>query len=169
MTTISLLLDELERESARSIRVLEAAPPHQGGWKPHERSMAFGPLINMVATMPAWIAMTITLNELDIAPKDGGQEWPAPPETAEGLIAAHHKAMDEARAALKGTDEPFLETSWKLLAGGQTVMEEPRHVVIRDSINHWAHHRGQATVYLRLMGAKVPSVYGPSADDSRFL
>jgi uncharacterized damage-inducible protein DinB len=59
-------------------------------------------------------------------------------------------------------------TPWRLLVAGNTVLEAPRHVMIRDTINHLAHHRGQMTVYLRLMGAKVPALYGPSADDQRF-
>ena len=76
--------------------------------------------------------------------------------------------LADARAALKGTNEEFLKTKWRLLAAGQVALETPRYEMIRDTINHWAHHRGQMTVYLRLMGAKVPALYGPSADDKRF-
>ena len=72
------------------------------------------------------------------------------------------------KAALQDTTDGHLMTPWRLLAGGKVVMETSRHVMIRDTINHWAHHRGQMTVYLRLMGAKVPALYGPSADDKRF-
>jgi uncharacterized damage-inducible protein DinB len=83
------------------------------------------------------------------------------------------KALDEAwldaRAALEKTTDEHLMTSWRLLARGQVVMELPRYVMIQDTITHWAHHRGQMTVYLRLLGAKVPALYGPSADDSRFM
>lgn len=169
MTFVDLVLEELERESARTIRALENVPAHKNDWKPHDRSMAFGPLVSMVATIPMWVAMTITMNELDIAPKGGSNMRMDPMETSEALIAGHRNAMEQARAALKGTTEAFLQTPWKLLSGGVVVMEAPRHVVIRDTINHWMHHRGQLTVYLRLMGAKVPSLYGPSADDPRFL
>ena len=73
-----------------------------------------------------------------------------------------------ARAALKSTNDDFLKTNWRLLAAGNVVQEAPRHEMMRYTINHWAHHRGQMTVYLRLMGAKVPALYGPSADDKRF-
>jgi uncharacterized damage-inducible protein DinB len=144
-------------------------PSHKADWKPHDRSMALGPLVYMVATMPSWVEMTITMNELDLAPKGGSNMKMEPMETSEALVAGHKKAMNGARAALTGTNEPFLETPWKLLRGGETVMEQPRRIVIRDTINHWMHHRGQLTVYLRLIGAKVPSLYGPSADDPRFL
>jgi uncharacterized damage-inducible protein DinB len=61
-----------------------------------------------------------------------------------------------------------MTTNWKLLAGGKVVMDQPRHIVLRDTFNHLAHHRGQLTVYLRLLGRTVPAIYGPSADDQRF-
>jgi uncharacterized damage-inducible protein DinB len=69
---------------------------------------------------------------------------------------------------LKATSDDHLMTKWRLLSGGKVAMETSRYVMIRDTINHWAHHRGQMTVYLRLMGAQVPALYGPSADDQRF-
>ena len=78
--------------------------------------------------------------------------------------------LDYTRQSLTATNDEFLMTTkWSLRAGGQVVMSEPRHVVLRDTINHLAHHRGQLTVYLRLLGAPVPAVYGPSADDAQFL
>jgi uncharacterized damage-inducible protein DinB len=89
-------------------------------------------------------------------------------ETSDALVKALDKSAADARAALSGTTDDFLMTPWKLLARGQVVMETPRWEMIQDTINHWAHHRGQMTVYLRLLGAKVPSIYGPSADDTQF-
>ena len=77
--------------------------------------------------------------------------------------------MVKAREALSSTNDEFLfTTSWRLIAGGKVVMNEPRHIVLRDTLNHLAHHRGQLTVYLRLNDRTVPSIYGPSADDQRF-
>jgi uncharacterized damage-inducible protein DinB len=128
----------------------------------------FGYLANMVATIPTWIAMEINQNELDVAPASGPTMTPARMETSEEYVAALDKAADGARAALRQTTDEHLLTPWRLLARGQVVMEMARHAMIRDTINHWAHHRGQMTVYLRLMGAKVPALYGPSADDKRF-
>jgi uncharacterized damage-inducible protein DinB len=89
-------------------------------------------------------------------------------ETSAALVKALEASAAEARSALSGTTDEFLMTPWKLLARGQVVMETPRWEMIQDTVNHWAHHRGQMTVYLRLMGAKVPSIYGPSADDRQF-
>ncbi len=168
MKLIELFLDELERESERSRRVLQHVPAGKQDWKPHDRSMPFGPLAQMVATIPSWLAMEITMNELDVAPVGGPQHRPAPMNTSEALLKALDDATAQARKALEGTNEDFLETPWRLLAAGKVVLEMPRHIMIRDTINHWAHHRGQMTVYLRLMGAKVPALYGPSADDSRY-
>ena len=168
MELTELFLAELEREVPRSRRALEQVPAGKHDWKPHDKSMIFGYLTEMVATMPSWIVMMIKQDELDIAPKDGPKHKPAPRNTSAECIQALDKAAADARAALEGTSDEHLKTTWRLLAGGQVVAETSRHEMIRDTINHWAHHRGQMTVYLRLMGAKVPAIYGPSADDQSF-
>jgi len=163
-----LLLAELDREVPRSRRALEEVPAGKYDWKPHDKSMIFGYLAHMVATMPSWVAMGITRDELDVAPASGSAMNREKLETSDALLSALDKSAAEARAALAGTTDEFLMTSWKLLAGGHVVMDTPRWEMIQDTINHWAHHRGQMTVYLRLMGAKVPAIYGPSADDKQF-
>jgi uncharacterized damage-inducible protein DinB len=168
MKITELLLKELDREVERSRRVLQEAPAGKYDWKPHDRSMIFGYLANMVATMPSWVAMGVNMNELDIAPASGSSMKQEKLETSDALVKALDRSAAEARAALSGTTDEFLMTPWKLLARGKVVMETPRWEMIQDTINHWAHHRGQMTVYLRLLGAKVPSVYGPSADDQQF-
>jgi uncharacterized damage-inducible protein DinB len=168
MKLTELFLSELDREVDRSRRALEQVPAGKYEWKPHEKSMQFGYLADMVATIPSWIVMEITQDQLDVAPAAGPSVKPTPKETSDALVKALDQTAAEARAAFKGTTDQHLMTSWRLLARGQVVMEAPRHVMIRDTINHWAHHRGQMTVYLRLMGAKVPALYGPSADDNQF-
>jgi uncharacterized damage-inducible protein DinB len=160
--------EELDREVERSRKALEQVPDGQYQWKPHERSMIFGYLADMVATMPTWITMEVNLNELDIAPAEGQGTKKPPKETSADLIKALDEAAAEARAALEQTTDEHLETNWKLLAHGNVVWEASRKEVIQDTISHWSHHRGQMTVYLRLMGAKVPAIFGPSADDQSF-
>ena len=162
------LLAELDREVDRSRRALEQAPQGKYDWKPHERSMIFGYLANLVATIPMWITMQINQDELDIAPKDGGKFEQKRLDTGAELLEALDKAAAGAREAFEKTSDEHLMTNWQLKAGGNVVMEAPRHEMIQDTINHWAHHRGQMTVYLRLMGAKVPAIYGPSADENQF-
>jgi len=168
MKLTELLIGELDREVPRSRRVLAEVPAGKYDWKPHDKSMIFGYLANMVATMPSWVAMGVNRNELDVAPASGSAMSQEKLETSEALVKALDKSAADARAALSGTTDDFLMTPWKLLARGQVVMETPRWEMIQDTINHWAHHRGQMTVYLRLLGARVPSVYGPSADDKQF-
>ena len=168
MKLTELLLAELDREVPRSRRALTEVPAGQYDWKPHDRSMVLGSLANMVATMPQWLAMGITTDEFDVAPAGGSAMTREKLETSEALVAALDKSAAAARSALQGTTDEFLMTPWKLLARGRVVMATPRWEMIQDTINHWAHHRGQMTVYLRLLGARVPSIYGPSADDQQF-
>jgi hypothetical protein len=168
MKNTEWFLAELESEATKSRHVLEQAPSGKGDFKPHERSMEFGYLSFLVANIFSWVGMAITMDELDIAPKDGPKFKQEPLNTSAELVAALDKAVAQAREALQKTTDAHLETSWRLLAGGQVAFEQPRHQVIRDTFLHSAHHRGQMTVYLRLLGAKVPSVYGPTADDRSF-
>lgn len=164
-----LFLDELEREAEGTRHAIERVPEGKNGWKPHEKSMQLGSLARLVATMPSWIAMTINQDELDLAPE--GKPQPKPPEwkSRKELLDLLDSSVTQAREALQKTTDEHLTTTWKLLAGGRVVMEEPRYVVIRDTVfNHAAHHRGQLTVYLRLCNASVPAIYGPSADEGKF-
>ena len=160
--------EELNREVERSRKALENVPDGKYQWKPHERSMIFGYLADMVATIPTWITMEINRDELDIAPAEGQGTKKAQKETKADLIKALDESAAEARDALAKTTDDHLETTWKLLARGNVVWEGSRREMIQDTINHWVHHRGQMTVYLRLMGEKVPALYGPSADDQSF-
>jgi uncharacterized damage-inducible protein DinB len=160
--------EELDREVERSRKALEQVPDGKYQWKPHDKSMTFGYLADMVATIPTWITMEINRDQLDIAPAEGQGTRKAPKETSADLVKALDEAAAEARSALEKTTDEHLATNWKLLARGNVVWEGTRIEMIQDTINHWAHHRGQMTVYLRLMGAKVPALYGPSADESGF-
>lgn len=160
--------DQLDREVERSRKAIEQVPDGQYQWKPHEKSMIFGYLADMVATIPTWISMEINRDELDIAPAEGQGTKQAQKETKTELLKALDEAAAGARSALQQTTDEHLNTSWKLKARGNVVWEGPRHEMIQDTINHWSHHRGQMTVYLRLMGAKVPALFGPSADDQGF-
>ena len=159
---------EMDREIERSRHALEQAPEGKYDWKPHDKSMIFGYLANMVATIPMWVTMQINQDELDIAPKDGSKFEQKRLDSSAELVAALDKAATGAREAFDKTSDEHLMTNWQLKAGGNVVAEAPRHEMIQDTILHWAHHRGQMTVYLRLMGAKVPAIYGPSADENEF-
>ena len=159
---------QLEREAIGTRRALERVPEGRADWKPHEKSMPFGYLTTLVATMPSWIAMMIQMDELDLNPPGGGRQRPPAPTNTKELLAAFDESLAKAREALKSTSDEHLMTKWRLLVAGNVVAENLRHVMIADTFGHLAHHRGQITVYLRLLGAPVPAVYGPSADDQTF-
>ena len=143
-------------------------PDGRREWKPHDKSMPFGYLSTLVASMPTWMALAITQDELDINPPGGSKHRPKDVTTNRELVQMGDEAVAKAKTALQGTTDEHLMTRWKLLAAGRVVAEDPRYVVIADTFTHLGHHRGQLTVYLRLNGAMVPSVYGPSADDKGF-
>jgi uncharacterized damage-inducible protein DinB len=168
MTLTQAFLDELDREAPRTKRTLEQVPTGRDDWKPHAKSMPLGRLAGLVASMPSWVSLIIEQDELDLTPPPGGGQYQQP--KTDQLVATHDQIVAKARESLAKTNDNFLlTTNWRLKAGGQIVLDQPRHIVLRDTLNHLAHHRGQLTVYLRLNDRTVPAVYGPSADDQRFL
>jgi len=167
MTLTQLFIAELEREAPRTRRALEQVPLDRDDWTPHPKSMPLARLAGLVASMPSWIALIIDQDELNLTPPPGQSTYQQPATNT--LVAVHDAHVQNGRETLSRTNDEFLmTTNWRLLAGGQVVMNQPRHVVLRDTLNHLAHHRGQLTVYLRLSGQKVPAIYGPSADDQQF-
>lgn len=168
MKLTELLIADMDRDAEATRKVLERVPEGHDSWKPHDKSMELGYLVFMVANMIGWIDFIVNRDELDIAP-EGQQRPPMPPIKKAELAQAHKAALEQARKALQNTtDEHLLTTNWKLLARGKEMMNQPRYEMIRDTVlNHLAHHRGQLTVYLRLLSASVPAIYGPSADEGR--
>jgi len=167
MNLTQLFQSELDREAARTRRVLERVPQGRDDWTPHPRSMPLGRLAGLVASMPSWVTLVIDQDELDLTPPPGQGAYKQP-STSE-LVETLDRFVAQARETLSRTSDDFLmTTSWRLLAGGAVVMDLPRHIVLRDTFNHLAHHRGQLTVYLRLTEQPVPAIYGPSADDQQF-
>ncbi len=161
-------LSQLEAEGRRTRRTLEQVPDGREDWQPHAKSMSLGRLAGLVAMMPSWLVMMIRDDDLDLNPPGGRGYSPPPLNTRADRLKALDEAIAQARAALAGTTEEHLMKPWRLLVAGKVVSEEPRHVMLRDTFMHLSHHRGQLTVYLRLNGATVPAIYGPSADDNRF-
>ena len=169
MRLTDLFLAELEREVPRTRRALEQVPVGRHDWKPHPKSMPLGYLAGLVATLPSWVFFTVMQDELDIRPV--GKEPYKMPEwtTTDELLALFDGGVAQAREALQNTNDEHLMKPWKFMVAGQVMAEDPRHIVLRDTVmSHLAHHRGQLTVYLRLNDKPVPAIYGPSADERPF-
>jgi len=154
------MIAEFDQEMATTRRVLERVPSEKNTWKPHEKSFSIGHLAQLVARMPGWIPMTVNHSKLDLS-----QATPYSYETTAMLLDDFDRNVREARDALANVTDEQLHQPWALTMGERQLMTLPRGVVLRQNINHLVHHRGQMTVYLRLLGIPVPSVYGPTADE----
>ncbi len=159
---------QLEREGPKTRRALERVPTGRDDWKPHEKSMPLGQLAVLVATMPSWVPMIVSRDDLELNPPAGSNPRPQVKCVPSDLMSALDSGLVEARNVLQTATEDHLMKPWRLMVSGQVVSEDPRYVVLRDTLMHWAHHRGQLTVYLRMNGVPIPSIYGPTADEHSF-
>lgn len=156
-------LAELESETPATRKCLERIPMNLVEWRPHEKSMAMGYLSLLVAEIPKWITYIVEQSEIDLA------TFPhARPATTEDLVRHFDENIEGATRALKTITHDELARPFYLKTNGQVVFTSPKREIIRSSLNHWVHHRGQLTVYMRLNNIPVPSIYGPSADDRGF-
>jgi len=158
------LLPELDQEMGRTRRLLERVPEDKLSWKPHEKSMTLGRLAGHIAELPGWIVTTIEQTGLDLAAFEGFTGNVASSRTS--LLALFDQNVAAARRALAGRTDAELEAPWTLRHGSHEIFTQPRAGVLRSmGFNHLVHHRGQLSVYLRLLDVAVPSIYGPSADE----
>jgi uncharacterized damage-inducible protein DinB len=163
MVTMNELLQELEHEAGSTRRVLERVPPDQFDWKPHPKSMSMGQLALHVATIPGAIADVATRPTFDARTSI---PRPTPASRAE-LLGALSQSIATAKKILAEMGDAGLTASWKMVDGERELMAMPRVLLLRNVLfNHWYHHRGQLTVYLRQVGAPVPATYGASADEN---
>ena len=163
MAIIDGMITEYEAESAISKKVLMRLPEGQFGFKPHEKSMSLGQLASHIAENPAWVGLTLNQDVMDL---DAMDHTPFVAESLTELLEVFDKNTAEALEAMRGTTDGKLMDTWRMVKGGETVMEMPRVAVLRTFVfNHAVHHRGQLSVYLRLMDEPVPSIYGPTADE----
>ena len=160
MTIAETLLPEFDQEMATTRRVLERVPTDKGKWKPHTKSFSLGHLAQLVAGMPGWITNAVRETELDLA-KYPGYSY----EKTEDLVKAFDRNVAEARKAIAASKDSDYKVSWSLKHGERVIFSLLRGPVVRQHINHLVHHRGQLTVYLRLVDVAVPSIYGPTADE----
>lgn len=165
MGMVDALLPEFDHEMTTTRKVLERLPEDRFDWKPHPKSFSLGALATHVATLPTWGAETLNKSEFDLA---GSQPVAALPSKAE-LMATFDKNVAATRSALAGKSDAELLAMWTLKRGGKTIFSMPKTAVLRSFVlSHLVHHRGQLSVYLRLLDVPVPSIYGPSADEPAF-
>jgi len=163
MTIAESLLPEFDHEMATTRRLLERVPEDRFGWQPHEKSMTLGRLASHLSEIPDWGYEACSVDELDIPPD---ALKPRVHATRMELLSAFDASTAKARAAIAGTDDAAMMRGWTLKGGGQTYFTMPKLSVLRLWVlNHAVHHRGQLSVYLRLLGVPVPAIYGPSADE----
>lgn len=160
MTTNAIPLAEFDQEMASTRRLLERVPTDRGEWKPHVKSFALGHLAQLVAWMPGWIARTLREPAIDLA---GGPGYSFQPTDV--LLAEFDRNVRDAREALQAVTGAALDEPWSLKSGQHVIFTAPRGPTARSHLNHLIHHRGQLTVYLRLVDVPLPQIYGPTADE----
>lgn len=156
-------LHELEAEAPATRKCLERIPESLSDWKPHERSMSMGYLALLVAEIPKWITNIIEKSEIDFATFEHFK-----PKTTAELVAHFDENLQGAKNALQIVTNAALAEPFFLKNQGQVLFSSPKKENVGSSLNHWVHHRGQLTVYMRLNNIPVPSIYGPSADERGF-
>lgn len=162
-TLTTVFLEELRREIPSTRKCLKNITTETFSFKPHETSMEMKYLALLVAEIPLWIAYMIKDGELDFATYKSFEF-----ETAAQLLEHFENNIKKAEALLEKTEDANLEKKFSLKREGKVLYSSPLKIDIPTTINHWVHHRGQLTVYMRMNGIKVPSIYGPSGDDKDF-
>jgi hypothetical protein len=160
MSIAKEFISELDYELPATRKLVERVPDGKGPWKPHPKSSALGHLAQLVAWMPGVMADIVLGVDLDLA---AGPKYSF--ETTETLLRELDTNAQRAREALGGADDEIFALDWRLRHGDQVLDTALRKDALRNTINHFVHHRGQLTVYLRLHDVPLPSLYGPTADE----
>jgi uncharacterized damage-inducible protein DinB len=163
MTISEEFVKEVEQESRATREMLKRIPPETFDWKPHEKSMTMKRLSVLVADMFGWFEFEIDSDELDFAK---GYEMPDPRST-EGLVKFFEKRLQDGLTSLRGANDAKFSERWKLRRGDNIFLETSKLEIVRQTINHMVHHRGQLSVFMRLKDIPVPPIYGPTADEGQ--
>jgi len=165
MSIVQTLLPQLDHEMGTTRRILEVVPNTDAEWKPHPKSSTLRNLVAHIATFPLWQKLVAERAELDLGLPENASVAQVPFTSRDELIERFDRDAREARTALEPMSDEAMRERWSLKNRGATVLSLPRVAVLRGFIlSHMIHHRGQLTVYLRLLDVPLPSVYGPTAD-----
>ena len=167
MRRVDAMLQELDQEAATTRRLLERVPDDRLGWRPHPKARTLGELALHVAVVPGVVA-SFACNPSPVqVPNFDGDPTPA---SAAALVPALEQSIANAKVRVGALDDAELEENWRLVNGDRELFAAPRGAFLRAvMLNHWYHHRGQLTAYLRELDVKIPSIYGPSADENPFV
>ncbi len=166
-TMIRGLAAELEHEAAVTRRLLERVPPDRLDWQPHPKSMTLGRLTGHISELAGWGKATVEQPEVDLA--SAGDRRGAVADSVDDLLAGFDSNVAAFAAALAASDDAALAVRWRLCHGERVIFELPRIAALRGFVlSHIVHHRGQLSVYLRLLEVPLPQIYGPTADDPAF-
>ena len=162
MPIAKAFLAEFEAQAPITRRFLERLPEDKLTWKPHEKSMTAGQLAFHLATVPANILRLVATNPMQAREKF---EYPQPASRDE-ILKAFDENVAAVRSLLPGYDDSAMGETWSLMAGDKELFAVPRGSFVRDVMfSHWYQHRGQFSVYLRILNVAVPASWGPSADE----
>jgi uncharacterized damage-inducible protein DinB len=165
MPLIDAMLQELEQEAQTTRRVLERVPDDQLAWRPHPKARTLGELAMHVAIVPGAVAELIA----SPSPVQVPQFTDPVAQSASEFIPLLEESLAKAQAALGGMNDSDLMATWRMMQGEREVFAIPRAALLRSiMLNHWYHHRGQLSVYLKELDVPIPSIYGPSADENPF-
>jgi uncharacterized damage-inducible protein DinB len=166
MNSLGPMQLEFQEEVAITRRVLGRVPADKLGWRPHARAMSLGQLVLHIATVPGGICRITKPDVFDVS---SNSFTPPAPKSMDEVYAALEQSVCDVEQTLTETSDGAANASWHLMFGDRELMSTPRASVWRSlMLNHWYHHRGQLSVYLRLLDVPVPSIYGPSADENPF-
>jgi uncharacterized damage-inducible protein DinB len=156
-------IEELKQEAVSTKKMLERIPNDKFDWKPHEKSRTLGQLASHIADLPGFLNSVLTMDELDFAK---GDYKPYETKTPEELMNLFKEKLDEVLQTLQNTSDEKMQANFTLRSGDYVIATLPRIIAVRSmALNHIIHHRGQLSVYLRLLNIPVPGMYGPSADE----
>jgi uncharacterized damage-inducible protein DinB len=162
---IDAIRGEFTHEAGVTRRLLERVPDDKLGWQPHERSMTLARLAGHIAKLPHWSTGIFTTDEMDLATIPDSERIAIPTSRAE-VLALHDTTTAEFEAATRDVPDSRLFEPWRLRRGERVLFEMPRAFALRGFVlNHVIHHRGQLSVFLRLLDVPLPPIYGPTADD----
>ena len=158
------LIPELQHEAANTIKMLKTVPEEKLDWRPHPKSMTLGRLASHLSDMMHWMTVTLTTDELNFATSNYRTNIAT---SSQQLVQQFEDAYHQALETLKSASDEVMREKWTMRNGDHIIFELPRVAVLRSfSLSHLIHHRGQLSVYLRLLDVPVPGMYGPSADES---